>query len=152
MYYKPKKFKDMHDRTLTELEYLSNPLIYKKYSKIIKKYLKYGFKDNFYTLIVPQDGYEIKLEGKTQNHCVGSYLDRVVAEDSLILLLRKNTELEKSFYTMEINLKTNTINQCRGYKNANPTSSVKLFMKKYESQILNVFIKEKETATIKAAV
>ena len=67
--------------------------------KRIEKYEKVG--DEF-EIIVPREPGDIINEGASLSHCVGSYLDSVASGQKTILFLRKVSEPEKSFYTIEV--------------------------------------------------
>lgn len=67
--------------------------------KRIEKYEKIG--DEF-EIIVPREPKDIINEGANLNHCVGSYLESVASGYKTILFLRKVSEPDKSFYTIEV--------------------------------------------------
>ena len=53
-------------------------------------------------------------EGQTLHHCVGSsdqYMKKMAAGETWILFLRKKEDLEKAYYTVEINMKAARIIQ-----------------------------------------
>ena len=64
-----------------------------------------SLKDEKYAVLVPQKIEDIIKEGKALHHCVGTqecYFDRISRKTSYIVFLRRQEELEKEFYTMEI--------------------------------------------------
>lgn len=67
--------------------------------KRIEKYEKIG--DEF-EIIVPREPKDIINEGASLSHCVGSYLKSVASGYKTILFLRKVSEPDKSFYTIEV--------------------------------------------------
>lgn len=67
--------------------------------KRIEKYEKIG--DEF-EIIVPREPKDIINEGASLNHCVGGYLESVASGYKTILFLRKVSEPDKSFYTIEV--------------------------------------------------
>ena len=68
--------------------------------KRIEKYEKIG--DEF-EIIVPREPGDIINEGASLSHCVGSYLESVASGYTTILFLRKISDPDKSFYTIEVN-------------------------------------------------
>lgn len=68
--------------------------------KRIEKYEKIG--DEF-EIIVPREPGDIINEGANLSHCVGGYLEFVASGYKTILFLRKVSEPEISFYTIEVN-------------------------------------------------
>lgn len=67
--------------------------------KRIEVYEKIG---EDFEIIVPRKPAEIVNEGAMLNHCVGGYVDSVASGLKTILFLRKVSEPNKSFYTIEV--------------------------------------------------
>lgn len=67
--------------------------------KRIEKYEKIG--DEF-EIIVPREPKDIINEGASLRHCVGSYLESVASGYKTILFLRKVSNPDRSFYTIEV--------------------------------------------------
>lgn len=67
--------------------------------KRIEMYEKVG--DEF-EIVVPREPVDIINEGASLSHCVGSYLESVASGYKTILFLRKVSEPDKSFYTIEV--------------------------------------------------
>lgn len=98
-----------------------------EYEKYIKKYIKkYGFEENNLKIVIPNGCDEICAEGQNLHHCVGTYIDRVCRGTSIILFVRDINNIEKSFYTME--LQGDTMIQCRGFANKEVTDEVRTFI------------------------
>ncbi|WP_343247747.1 PcfJ domain-containing protein [Diplocloster hominis] len=93
----------------------------KKYQKLderIRKNLpevkRYFWEDDTYMIIPAGKCEELVTEGRTLHHCVGSsdqYMESMANGKSWILFLRKKENLQKAYYTIEINLKDDTILQ-----------------------------------------
>lgn len=77
---------------------------------------KYGFAKGALFIKVPETTDEIIAEGAALCHCVGSYAERHAKGTTTILFVRKKSEPDKPYYTMEIG-SDGSIVQCRGYKN-----------------------------------
>lgn len=75
--------------------------------------------NNGYIVMAPKDSTDLKKEGDNLNHCVASYIKRVIDGECLIYFLRKDKE--ESLITFEV--RHNTIVQVRGLHNRKPTSS-----------------------------
>ena len=90
--------------------------------------------DNKLQVIMPRTAREIVEEGVRQNHCVGRYVERVAAGESVILFIRRKEAPDKNFYTMEIkkDMRRCDIVQVRGEKNSEATEEVAAFCKKYK--------------------
>lgn len=91
---------------------------YKKLDEQIKERLpgmeKYFWEDREYMIIPAGKCEELIKEGRALHHCVGrndTYMRKMAEGTSWILFLRKKTELEKPYYTVEISLKDDHIIQ-----------------------------------------
>lgn len=67
--------------------------------KRIEMYEKVG--DEF-EIVVPREPVDIINEGASLNHCVGGYLESVASGYKTILFLRKVSNPDRSFYTIEV--------------------------------------------------
>lgn len=83
--------------------------ILKKYPHIeeIYKSVKdtYCYIQEDYSVIVPEKVEDILTEGQNLHHCVGDserYWDRIERQESYVLFLRRTNNVEKSYYTLEI--------------------------------------------------
>ena len=66
---------------------------------------KYEYADQDYTVLVPQCIEEIILEGENLHHCLGSsdrYWDRIERQESYVLFLRRSSDINKAYYSLEI--------------------------------------------------
>lgn len=79
------------------------------------------YKDNDYSVIAPETPADLQKEGDNLNHCVASYIKRVVDKECLILFLRKTIAPLESLVTMEIRNKA--IVQAKGQHNRHITDA-----------------------------
>lgn len=84
---------------------------------------------------------ELQNEGEQQHHCVAMYAERVARGNCFIYMVRKESEPDKSFVTMELSPKGD-IRQLRGFANCNPDEEVTAAANKFAEE----FKKEKKTA------
>ena len=75
---------------------------------------------------------ELKQEGETLHHCVGTYIDRVAEGKTMIFFIRRAEEPDKPYYTLEWN---GHIVQCRGYRNGEMTENVKAFTSEFDRKM-----------------
>ena len=80
-----------------------------------------------YIVIAPKNSNDLKKEGDTLNHCVASYIKRVIDGECLIYFLRKDKE--ESLITFEV--RHNTIVQVRGLHNRKPTENEQQALKEF---------------------
>ena len=74
-----------------------------------------------YTLLPPQTTKEVQQEGDNLNHCVASYIKRIIDGKCLIMFLRK--VIDQSLVTVEI--RDGRIAQARGASNRAPSAEEK---------------------------
>jgi hypothetical protein len=79
------------------------------------------YKDIDYSVIAPESPADLQKEGDNLNHCVASYIKRVVNKECLILFLRKTIAPLESLVTMEIRNKA--IVQAKGQHNRHITDA-----------------------------
>lgn len=162
--YMPNNFKQVHDRVAKEYKDLKDrkaaaekkrrdKLVAKKMQKL-KKDMEEIFsknvgvdalniKGNGLILIVPANSAAIKEEGEALHHCVGTYIERVAKGETAIFFIRRESEPDKPYYTLE--WRDNKVIQCRGMNNCIATDKVKAFVQAFEEK-MNEQIKAKESA------
>lgn len=91
-------------------------------------YSKYGF-----TIRLPEHVADLVREGQSLGHCVGRYKydQKTVQGESCIVFVRKESEPDKPFYTMEYDLKNKVIRQLYGKGNRAATPEVRKFANEY---------------------
>lgn len=77
------------------------------------------YKTEDYIVIAPKETKDLQEEGSRLNHCVASYIKRVIDGQCLIYFLRKQDKQEESLITLEV--KDNSIVQVRGSHNRKPS-------------------------------
>ena len=146
MIFRPRELKKRHNQLVSEKEMLAAVLEADKYSqkyakaeevlKKIKKKFEYAGEE--YKIIVPERIVDIVLEGRCLHHCVGNsdrYFDRIKSHETYICFLRKNSEPEIAFYTIEVE-PGGTIRQHRGEYDEEPEiEKVKPFLIEWQSVI-----------------
>jgi len=91
-----------------------------KFNKLHKVKLDLGD----FIIKTPDDASELKQEGLKLKHCVYNYLKDIVNNETKVLFLRKKTDPDTPFYTIEI--KKNEVMQVRGLNNKAEKKYIKL--------------------------
>lgn len=93
---------------------------------------------------------EIEDEGRILPHCVGGYAERHAMGKLSIMFLRKASEPDIPYYTVEVS-RYGGIVQCRGYKNnvadnggENKPQEIKDFEQKYQRYLDVIFAEERK--------
>lgn len=90
---------DIREAELTKMF----PDVGKVCSQISEKYEYH--EDETFAVLVPKGIRDIMNEGRMLHHCVGSeerYYDRICRQETYILFLRKQENLQKAYYTLEV--------------------------------------------------
>lgn len=149
----PKNFKQAHDlasdivndKNFSEGELPQIARQYEKYSNL------YSYEDKDFCIMPPVRHNDLKDEGKTLCHCVATYAKRVATGKTIILFVRKTSEKEKPYFTLELNPVTLRIEQCRGFENCSYPNEVKKFMDKWYKTKIEPLIRSKEKCQTTAA-
>jgi len=94
--------------------------------RLLEKYI-FQYKD---LMIRPAESSdELIKEGAALTHCVGGYADRYAKGETNIFFIRKVSELDKSYYTIEV--QKDKITQVHGKNNRSPNEDVKEFIRAF---------------------
>ena len=88
--------------------------MYKEIQDRLPQAKKYFYEDRNYMIIPAGKCEELMAEGRTLHHCVGSsdrYMEKMAKGESWICFLRKKSDLQKPYYTLEIDMKNDRILQ-----------------------------------------
>ena len=85
------------------------------------------YRGKVYSVVAPKDSNDLKKEGDALNHCVASYIKRVIDGECLIYFLRKDKA--ESLITFEV--RHNTIVQVKGLHNRKPTENEQQALKEF---------------------
>lgn len=131
----PRHFKAAHDSSVKAALDIKNHEKDKDFKKVMKEVRKqYTYETKTYAVVIPNTTGEITYEGQQLHHCVGTYIDRVLKKETVILFIRKKEEIDSPFYTMEV--RNGTISQVRGKNNCDMTPQVKQFVESFKKKRL----------------
>lgn len=140
----PKDFKKAHDEKSAEYVKFQDKKAreeIKQFNKLLKKMRKetsdaepMNLKIEGLFIRLPEKLDELKSEGEYLHHCVGTYRDRVAKGETMIFFIRKETEPEKPYYTLE--WKKGKVAQCRGFRNCDMTPEVKVFVELFQEKMV----------------
>mgnify|MGYP004658782259 CR=1 FL=1 len=97
---------------------------------------KYEYTGEVYSIVVPSGVRDITNEGDALSHCVGKsdrYWERIEQQEAYILFLRKTAEIDKPYYTLEVE-PNGTIRQKRTYfdRQNNDLKDAEKFLKEWQ--------------------
>lgn len=112
----PKDLVAAHDRTMEQVEFEKNKADQKKFQKAVEKLEKFAWSEGEFFIRPAREQMELTAEGKALHHCVGGYIRDMAEGETAIFFLRKVSEPDKPFYTLELQKKR--VIQCRTEHNA----------------------------------
>ena len=86
-----------------------------------------------YCILAPKKPDDLIEEGRQLSHCVGSYTDRVAAQDTYIFFLRKTSEPDRSLVTVQVN-PDGRLGQVKGRFNRQPSAEQLRFVEKWHEK------------------
>lgn len=135
---KPADFYKMHERISMEVEARKDKMMWDNFTKNYEQRRELEFFGEEFIVIQPSYIDEIIKEGEALRHCVGGYAERHAQGKLTIMFLRKKSEPDKPYYTVEVSNDYKIV-QCRGLRNNmanNPKpKSVEDFEKKYQEYL-----------------
>lgn len=111
--------KQTHDITSRNFEVKLTDGQEEMFANAYKNFKPFITKDKMYTISCPKNSDDVKHEGSDLNHCVATYISKVLKRNCLIVFLRKTKTVDKPLVTIEINNKA--IVQARGASNRSIT-------------------------------
>ena len=130
------EIKLMHDNIVEIYNLKKEEYEIKKFNKQKEKWEKFIYENDTYKVIYPDKPELLAKEGIELRHCVKSYIDRVIDGVTNILFIRKQEDIDKPFFTVEISNKGD-IEQVHGFGNRNASTEPGLedFIKEWQDAI-----------------
>lgn len=131
----PKDLFTAHQNTIKQIKMQKDEKLDALIKNRVKLLAKYIFECNGLSIRPAQSSDELIKEGAALTHCVGGYADRYAKGETNIFFIRKVSELDKSYYTIEV--QKDKIIQVHGKNNRSPSVDVQEFIKTFTSKKLN---------------
>lgn len=105
--------------------------------EVLNGLLSWEYKDK--VIVVPKSYDDIIKEGDSLKHCVGkgTYGKKIIEGESIILFIRNKNEIDKPFYTVELDAYRKEVIQCRGKCNKSTDNELKKILEVYERERLS---------------
>ena len=111
--------KQTHDITSRNYEVKLTEEQNEMFEKAYKDFKSFVTEDKTYSIVRPKNADDVKHEGSALNHCVASYISKILKRNCLIVFLRKTKDTDKPLVTIEI--ENEAIVQARGASNRSIT-------------------------------
>lgn len=132
----PKDLQKAHDKAAKRLKHKADARAKRLFVAVYQSIAgKYDFEKDGMKIVYPSIPDDVIREGHALHHCVGSYVDRVADHECVILFLRQCSDLQCSYYTIEI--QGNRVIQVRGLGNSSTTPDVDKFVKAWKQRVLD---------------
>lgn len=155
----PKDLKARHDALVTVINERQDKARmrkerskYRKMDKQIAEHLHeakiYFYENKEYIFIPAGKCEELIKEGRQQHNCVGAsdiYMNRMAKGETWIVFLRRKADINKAYYTLEINMKDDSIKQWYSEYNRQPDAqTVSKLLAEYKNAIRKERTKQKK--------
>ena len=94
--------KQTHDITSRNYEVKLTEEQAEMFENAYKDFKPFVTEDKTYSIVRPKNADDIKHEGSALNHCVYSYLSKIIKRNCLIVFLRKTKDTDKPLVTIEV--------------------------------------------------
>jgi hypothetical protein len=133
-----------HQETIKRIKYKEDQELNAQITKRLKVLNKYSFEYKGLFIRPVTSTIELIEEGNALSHCVGGYAKRYANGETSIFVIRKASQPDKPFYTVEV--RNDVIFQTRGLKNCSPTKDVQAFIDAFTEAKLTKKSKERKVA------
>ncbi len=131
----PKNLKKAHDRAAKQLKLQKDELARRNFEEAYRRITGHlDFTCGGLQVVYPKSLKALAEEGSALQHCVVNYGNRIANRECIVLFLRRCSEPEKPFYTIEV--RDGHITQLRGLQNCAPTPEVQRFANAWERDVL----------------
>jgi hypothetical protein len=131
----PNNLYEAHQKTIRKVKIKVDESLNLKITARLKELEIFRFEYQDFFIRPAVSSIELFEEGKKLNHCVGGYAKNYADGKTNLFVLRKASEPDKPYYTVEIIGKE--IVQVRGLRNCKATEKVEAFMKIFKSEKLS---------------
>jgi len=142
----PHNFEAMHERLSATIEYQHDKAVRAEFTKHIEERKQLEFSDGNLMIVQPKQLSDIAYEGKALSHCVGGYAERHAKGALSIMFIRKKSEPDKPYYTMEVSADGKIV-QVRGKRNIAPGEDVDTLIKDYMAYLEKIFSDKRRKTT-----
>ncbi len=123
----PKYIKSMHDIIMANYAAYKQEYDELQFEGLIKTELEHKGKN--YSIVVPKCSKDIISEGTSLNHCVSSYVNKILKQQTYIMFLRKTNKIDASLITLEF--QDNKILNAKGSYNRPMNEEEQEFINEY---------------------
>lgn len=116
----PSSLKREHDRASFKYRIIKDMQKEERFQKICREYGEtYSYESEEFKIVAPKDMQDLFEEGRRLNHCVGTYADRIADGKTCVCFIRKKSDPDQPYFTVEIAPEEERVRQIHGLCNRN---------------------------------
>ncbi len=132
----PRDLEAAHARTIAMVKHQANEALKKDFDRAVKRLNRWRYADGGLLIRPAASGDELTYEGAYLSHCVGGYADRMAKGETAVFLIRRASEPETPYYTLE--LRDGQVIQCRTAHNRSyeQDEAVRAFVERWMAKVV----------------
>lgn len=142
----PTSLKAAHDRAVQELEVVREKGKEKAFRNAVTPFEKFNLEDDIYSIKVIDSVKQLIKEAAKMHNCSANYIDRIIARNSILFVIREKAHPRKPFCMLELSPANGYIVQNRGVHNVKVPPEVDAFADKWLKKIRRKLKKIMEAA------
>jgi hypothetical protein len=123
----PKNLTQAHDRAVERYQRQKDERLEENFVRRREELEKFAWSADGILIRPCADQEELQREGKELHHCVATYAERHADGTSAIFFIRRASEPDKPWFTLELDEKRLTVRQNRGLRNCDRTPEIQAF-------------------------
>ena len=128
----PENLQAAHEATSEKIQIQTDAEKKEDFIKSIKKlYDRPEYREDALLIRPARDPEELAKESTALHHCVRTYVDKVVRGSCVILFIRRTSDQDKPYFTLELSPEGKIV-QCRGDHNCAYPGDVKEFLERWQ--------------------
>lgn len=128
----PENLQVAHEATSEKIQIQTDAEKKEDFIKSIKKlYDRPEYREDALLIRPARDPEELAKESAALHHCVRTYVDKVVRGSCVILFIRRTSDQDKPYFTLELSPEGKIV-QCRGDRNCAYPEDVKEFLERWQ--------------------
>lgn len=137
LYYKD--LKRHHMNISGQVKVHVNEIYDKAIEKRLPKLIEYQWENDEFIISPAKSSNQLIVEGEALKHCVGGYAERYKSGQTNIFLLRRISEVDEPFFTIEIDKEFKRVVQChgKGHSRIENHKDAAIFFNEYQKLFLN---------------
>ena len=142
----PKDIKKLHDAVSANYRVKKDAIKTEAFGKKCAEYKEVGIASDKYLIRFPNDLADLIMEGSTMHHCVASYADRVISGSSIIFFMRKVSDPDTPYITMEFDRRGELVQARKSRNAAIGNSEESAFIRQFQKEVLLPVIRKQKAA------